>query len=97
MKSSSYDEILTDNPIAHIDTGSLLLLFFLAAAVGFVLARVLRRQYDARYLIQAYLVYGILHLFLGLMVLKVAFVIVLGSYLLGGILTIFRSNHYFYE
>lgn len=97
MKNSSYDEVLSKNPIAHIDTIPLLLLFIAAVSVGSVLAWLLKDKYNAKYLIRAYLVYGIIHLFIGLVVLKVALVFIIGSYLLGGIVTIFRSNHYFYS
>lgn len=96
MKNSSYDEVLSKNPIAHIDTLSLLLLFSAAAGAGLVLAWLLKDKYNPKYLIQSYLVYGIIHVFMGLVVLKVPLVFIIGSYLLGGVITIFRSNHYFY-
>ncbi|MHC5228644.1 hypothetical protein ACYSNW_10230 [Enterococcus sp. LJL99] len=97
MNDNSYDDILAENPIAHIDSLRLLLLFFMAIVVGYLLAWVLKNKYDTKYLIRAYLIYGIIHLLIGIMLLKMALVIVIGSYLLGGVFTIFRSNRYFYE
>lgn len=97
MKDNSYDNILAENPIAHIDSLRLLVLFFMAIGTGRLLAWVLKNKYDTKYLTRTYLIYGIIHLFVGLIILKMALVIVIGSYLLGGVFTIFRSNHYFYE
>lgn len=97
MKSSSLDEVLQKNPIAHIDTLGLMGMLFLAMAVGYFLAWFFRNKYNAVFLIRSYLIYGIIHLLLGILVFKVAIVIIIGSYLLGVVVTIFKSNRYFYE
>lgn len=97
MKKSTLEGVLTKNPLTTINTNHLLLLFILALIVGFFLAWRFKKMYDPSHVIKAYLIYGIIHFFLGVLIFKVVFVIVIGSYLFGGILMIFRSNHYFYE
>lgn len=96
LKIDSFDEQLGKNPLLKIDTIELCLLVFLAISVGYFLAWLLKDRYDPKYLIRGYLVYGIFHLVIGFLLLKAAVVAVLGSYLLGGVLTVFRSNRYFY-
>ncbi|OJG98891.1 hypothetical protein RV18_GL002753 [Enterococcus termitis] len=88
--------MLVKNPIAHINTECLLLLIFAAVGAGYLLTWLLKDKYNARYLVRAYLLYGMIHLLVGLFVFKAALVLVIGSYLLGSVFTLFRSNHYFY-
>lgn len=97
MKNDSFNEILSDNPIAQLDTGNLLLLVFFAIGASWLLAWILKKQYNARYLIRSYLFYGLIHCFIGFIIMDTATILVLGSYLLGGVFTLFCSNHYFYE
>ncbi|MGX7148414.1 hypothetical protein [Enterococcus ureasiticus] len=97
MKNGSLDEVLSDNPIAQINTEHLILLIVAAVGVGYLLTWFYKDKYDVRYLIRAYLLFGIVHLWIGLFVIEAAAILVIGSYLLGGVFAIFRSNHYFYS
>lgn len=97
MGTESLDEVLAENALSKIDSGALLLLFLLTVVVSWLLAWYFRDQYGTRSLIRAYLVYGIIQLFLGLIIWGLPFVLVIGIYLLGALLTAFRSNTYFYE
>lgn len=97
MKNNSIDEILQKNVIAQMDTEGLLILLAMAIGSGLIFARIFKNQYDPRVLIKSYLFYGIGHCLIGIAIFRAPIIIVLGTYLLGAIFTIFRSNYYFYE
>lgn len=97
MRSSFLDEILKENAIAQIDTPALLLLLSIACCTGFILARIFKNQYDPKPLINAYFGYSILHFLIGIFLLEMMFILVLGTYILGGVLVALQSNRYFYE
>ncbi|MDH6365320.1 hypothetical protein M2139_002325 [Enterococcus sp. PF1-24] len=97
METDSLDKVLEESAVLTIDTSNLLLLFVITVVVSFALSKLLKNQYNPKQLIISYACYGIFHLLLGIFILKLSVIIVLGLYLMGGILAFFRSNHYFYQ
>lgn len=91
------EKVLLENPVAQIDTTFLLVLCVIAIVIAYVLARMFKDKYDSKYLLVSYLLYGLIHFLVGSLWMKLPFVLVLGVYLLGGVILIYRSNKYFYE
>jgi len=97
LENNSIDEVLQKSFIAEIDTGDLLILFIMATAIGILLARMFKNQYNPSTLIKSYMFYGVVHCLIGIALFKAPITIVIGTYLLGAIFAAFRSNYYFYE
>ncbi|WP_368255345.1 hypothetical protein [Enterococcus innesii] len=89
MNETSFDELLTGNPLLEINTQALLLLV--------IFAWKWRNEYQAAKIIRDYAYYAPLHLIVGWVFLNAAIVLVIGSYFMGLIVLLFRSNNYFYK
>ena len=68
--------------------------FILTILVAYLLAWFYRNDYDPMKMIRAYLIYG-LPLFLLGFLLQVRLILILGTYIFGVIILIFRNQHYF--
>lgn len=96
MNLDSFDERLQDNLLAQIPTERILILIFLSCLVGYGILRLMKNQYEGVRLAKRYLVYLPIHLVIGYF-LVIPVVFNLGTYLLGGVFTFFKSTRYFYE
>lgn len=97
MSETSFDELLAGNPLVEINTQALFLLVVLAWASASLIAWKWRNEYQAAKIIREYAYYAPLHLIVGFVFLNAAIVLVIGSYLMGLIVLLFRSNNYFYK
>ncbi|MGH1809847.1 hypothetical protein ABE893_03835 [Enterococcus entomosocium] len=97
MNETSFDELLTGNPLLEINTQALLLLVIFAWASASLIACKWRNEYQAAKIIRDYAYYAPLHLIVGWVFLNGAIVLVIGSYFMGLIVLLFRSNNYFYK
>jgi len=91
------ERILQENSLAHIATTNLIGICLLAVGTAWVLAWILKNQYNAKYLIGCYLAYLIIHSIFGFLLFKLPVILVVGSYLLGAVFLLVRSNRYFYN
>ncbi|MCI2169991.1 hypothetical protein [Schleiferilactobacillus perolens] len=89
------NKIITNSPLSKISTGSLALLLMLTIAAIFWIAHHFRNDYDPKRLIKSYAIFFLPLLAVGLL-LHIQVVLIVGIYLAGVFLLVFRSNHYFY-
>ena len=88
---------LAQYPLLTINTMNLMLLFFLALIAAYGCAWLNRHHYQTHKLIRSYGLYGIVHLFVGVFLLRMNVFLTLGTLILGAIVLIFRSNTHFYR
>lgn len=84
-----------NSPLVNMDYRPTLLLFILTIFCVYVIAYLHRDNYDPTKLMKAYLGFAIIKSILGF-VLNIPISIIIGLLLMGAILLIYRSNHYFY-
>ena len=77
-----------------LPTISLLSLLVITFAVAYYIAWRYRDDYDAKRLIKPYLIYAPF-LLIGGLILQVSWLLIIGFYLFGLVVLIFRSQHYF--
>nr|WP_216696189.1 hypothetical protein [Enterococcus innesii] len=96
MNETSFDELLTGNPLLEINTQALLLLVIFAWASASLIAWKWRNEYQAAKIIRDYAYYAPLHLIVGWVFLNAAIVLVIGSYFMGLIVLCFGPITIFY-
>lgn len=78
----------------QINTAVLASLFCLTITAVYLIAWIFKDKYDLRYYLKAYLLYFVPFVVLGI-VLKLGIMLILGIYLFGAVILIFRNQHYF--
>ncbi|AYG02021.1 hypothetical protein D7I46_12810 [Lactococcus allomyrinae] len=68
--------------------------FILTIIVAYVIAWLYRNDYDPMKMIKAYLIYALPFLMIS-MLLHVKIMLIIGIYILGLIILVFRNQHYF--
>lgn len=97
MNEASFDQILISNPLIEINTWALFLLCLIALISARMIAWRHRNEYQVKSIIRDYAYYGIIHLIVGTIFFKAMIVLTIGSYLMGIVALLFRSNKYFYQ
>lgn len=80
--------------LAKIPVIPLVTIFIITIIAAYVIAWYYREEYDPMRYIKAYLIYAIPFLILSL-VLHVNIVLIIGTYLFGAVVLVFRNQHYF--
>ncbi|MCL2677217.1 MAG: hypothetical protein FWF14_05020 [Streptococcaceae bacterium] len=80
--------------MANLSTLPLAFLFIGTIVVAYIIAWFYRNDYEPRRYLKAYLIYGVPLLIVGL-ILHVKIILIIGIYLFGSIVLVFRNQHYF--
>ncbi|MDN6900943.1 hypothetical protein EVC35_08095 [Oenococcus sicerae] len=89
--------LINKNYISHIPTTVFLVILIVTFVVAYLISYHFRNNYDPKPLICAYMVYAPLLLILNLVFLHLKWILVVGIYLTGFVVLLYRSNHYFNE
>lgn len=82
------------SPILKIPIIPLLSIFILTILVAYAIAWFYRDDYDPMKMLKAYFFYGLPFLALSLF-LHIRLILIIGMYILGLIILVFRNQHYF--
>ncbi|AZZ61028.1 hypothetical protein DSM07_06790 [Oenococcus sp. UCMA 16435] len=91
------NDLINKQYLAHIPTLPLLAVLLITIFLAYYLPYHFRDVYDPVPITKFYALYLIVILLANLIIFHVRWILVLGIYLMGILILVFRSNHYFYK
>lgn len=91
------NDLIDKQYLAHIPTLPLLAVLFITISLAYYLPYHFRNVYDPIPITKFYSLYSIVIFLANLTIFHVRWILVLGIYLTGILILVFRSNHYFYK